>query len=64
MGAVPQLTVECDFVIWVEVDDEQWESLFLFLNPFFFSGMKKEVIIEITASLSSALVCIRMNVVL
>lgn len=66
MGTAPQLTEECDFVIWVELDDKGngkacFFSLVLF---FFFSVMKKEVIIEITASFSSALVCIRMNVVL
>lgn len=64
MGTVPQLTLECDLVIWVEVDDKSNGKACFFSLILFFSGMKKEVIIEITASLSSVLVCIRMNAVL
>lgn len=64
MGTVPQLTVECDFVIWVELDDKgNGKACFLSLI-LFFPVMRKEVIMEITASFSNALVCIRMNVVL
>lgn len=52
MGTVPQLTVECGFVIWVDLDDKsKGEACFFSLILFFYSVMKKEVIIEITASL-------------
>lgn len=42
MGIVPQLTVECDFIIWVEVDDKSnGKACFFSLILFFFFWNEK-----------------------